>query len=97
MKTIEEKAADYAAHANLQNNQFAFIAGAMSEHEELTRWHDPKQPPTHSNEVLIKYYCGTGGGEFYIVGCYYKGKWKTPLNTLDETYDKILGWREIHE
>ncbi len=63
---------------------------------ELTRWHDPKEPPTHENEVLVKYTCGTGGCEFYIVAYYSNGEWQAPNNTLDE-YDTILGWREIHE
>ena len=107
MAMIEERAKQYVRRiwaggsrdwgTNKQWTSQDFIAGANSEHKILTRWRDPNTPPAHSNEILIKYYRGTGGGEFHIIGCYYNGKWKTPLNILDETYDKILGWREIHE
>ncbi len=77
----------------------SFIGGAKVQYQLLTKWNDPKQPPTHSNDVLIKYHCGTGGCDFFIVAYYSNGKWKTPFapDYLDEKYDKILGWREIHE
>lgn len=53
MKTIEEKAKEYAAKCHCQNTEWGFIAGAQSEHEELTRWHDPKEElPDDGQEVL---------------------------------------------
>lgn len=112
METIEELAREYVeapcnydcddcnrwkTTCRFYNDMISFVGGAKVQYQLLTKWNDPKQPPTHSNEVLIKYYCGTGGGEFHIVGSYENGKWKTPLDYLDEKYDAILGWREIHE
>ena len=74
----------------------AYIHGAKTAWKYLTRWHAPNEPPTHENEVLVKYICGTGGCKFYIVAYYSNGEWQAPNNTLDE-YDTILGWREINE
>lgn len=102
MKTIEERAENYASQRHVLMNStnraayYGYIAGAYSEREELLRWHDPEDPPTHENEVLVKYICGTGGCEFCIVAYYSNGEWQAPNNMLDE-YDTILGWREIHE
>lgn len=55
MKPIEERAKEYAAKCpGCQNTEWGFMAGAHSEREELLRWHDPKEPPSHTNTVLLK-------------------------------------------
>lgn len=43
MKTIEERAKEYAEKCHCQNTEWGFIAGAQAEHELLTRWNDPKK------------------------------------------------------
>ena len=49
MKTIEERAKEYAEKCHCQNTEWGFIAGAQAEHELLTRWNDPKKelPPIY--------------------------------------------------
>ena len=71
----------------------AFVAGAESEHEELTRWNDPKEPPQDDRSVLLKLRVPTTNDIRYIVGHYNENKWVGFLIGLD----KIIGWREIHE
>lgn len=107
MKTIEERATDYACDDGVMPDSYdcescfniygkctrdAYIAGAKSEHEGLTRWHDPKEPPTHINTVLVKveegvyntgHYDSDFGG-FFIGSDFYYSK-------------EVVGWREIHE
>lgn len=46
MKTIEERAKEYAEKCHCQNTEWGFIAGAQAEHELLTRWNDPKKRVT---------------------------------------------------
>ena len=63
MKTIEERAKEYSTCdedcalcsevCRKASDERAFIAGALSEHEELTRWRDPKEElPDDDREVL---------------------------------------------
>lgn len=68
MKTIQERAADYAGKAWSNIEDFnedhvtfeniatdAFVAGALSERKELLRWRDPKKElPEEGVDVLIK-------------------------------------------
>lgn len=71
------------------------IQFGKSEHEELMRWHDPKEPPEPGRVVLVKrnpssiipYDLGhiDNDGNWVDSWCDY------PID------DKILGWREIHE
>lgn len=73
----------------------AFIAGAKYKHAELTRWHDPKEPPEPGRVVLVKrnpssiipYDLGhiDNDGNWVDSWC------GSPID------DKIIGWREIHE
>lgn len=70
----------------------AYLAGAKSEREELTRWHDSKCPPVHRKPVLIKGVTPSGR-KCLVVGVFYKSGLQT------NTYYKVdpIGWREIHE
>lgn len=105
MKTIEERAKEYEQSLGYYDcmNQWpqeAFIAGAKSEHEELTRWNSPECPPMHENEVLMN--VKTAPDIYnYIVGCFRRytthAEWETPVWFIDFDKDEILGWREIHE
>lgn len=105
MKTIEERANEYVGHpADLDESltitlqRGAFIQGAKSEHEELTRWHDPKKDfPETGKDVIIKY--ASEDGERYTIGhvsC--DNNWDCE-SILIPYYDLniIIGWREIHE
>lgn len=109
MKTIEERAEEYSTCdedcalcsevCRKASDERAFIAGAQSAHEELTRWHDPKKElPDGDQEVLCmihkKY-------NTYAVLKFYQGKWWQPAPVPAGGwcgYDgEIIAWREIHE
>lgn len=100
MRTIEERAKEYAAKCHgSQNTEWGFIAGAESEHEELTRWHNPKEElPNDGHEVLCmihkKY-------NTYIVLKYYQGQWWQQAPVTAGGWcgyaGEIIAWREIHE
>lgn len=107
MKTIEERYKSYIGTVgaecfqpkNIGNTmQNTFIAGAKSEHEELTRWNSPECPPDNDRDVLLKIKSDTRlfpDTNYFAVG-FYSGvsfhisvaRWAT----ID-----VLGWREIHE
>ncbi|WP_290433512.1 MULTISPECIES: hypothetical protein [Bacteroidales] len=97
MKTIEEKAKEYAAKCHCQNTEWGFIAGAQSEHEELTRWHDPKEElPDDGQEVLCvtKRRCNT----FSVLQHDNYGWWQyIPFEGGGwcEYDGEVIGWREI--
>lgn len=106
MKTIEEIAKEYAekAWAAIPIGDFdedhvtfdnivteAYIAGAKSEHAELTRWHDPKEEmPEPYKSVLVK-----AANMCYGVGFYEpQSACFADIGYLGAT---IIGWRDIHE
>lgn len=110
MKTIQERAADYAGKAWSNIEDFnedhvtfenivtdAFVAGAQSEREELLRWRDPNvELPKDGEEVLIK----TTMCKKYCVA-FYKGnncknyRWHENNGAIDD--DMVVGWRPIRE
>ncbi len=112
MKTIEERADEYVdmpctgkcdectmieGTCRFYNDRVSFIAGAQSEHEELTKWHDPKEElPDTNRDVLIKttllakyriaFYKADGQRNYH---------WHQNNGAIDD--DMVIGWREIHE
>jgi len=74
----------------------AYLAGAKSEREEMTRWHDPNTDrPQRNVDVLIKLRDTYRDGKIhysvgYINGAYWFGG---DIGGADE----VIGWREIHE
>lgn len=117
MKTIEQRAKEYYKDAQRRDElynddgdmyssvpEMAFIAGAKSEHEELTRWNSPEEClPAPRVVVLLKlqnpYYSNI---EKYAIGNRtISNEWvvsddKIDLSLFEGTL-KIIGWREIHE
>ncbi len=105
MKTIEERAQKYVgapcddgcaicdALLCKLNEYSAYIAGARSEHEELTRWHDPIDHPEEGVEVLCKY--KSCSGRLHYITAWYSKFHKGYMN--DGYIRPILGWREIHK
>lgn len=106
MKTIEERATD-AAHdyrrevSDLSGERATayydgFVAGAESEHAELTRWHDPKEElPNDYRYVLVKVVIPEISDEPYFkIGYYMVDQWFGDglLSTMH-----VIGWREIHK
>lgn len=98
MKTIEERAIEYDAICRFCDNVFAFIAGAQSEHEELTRWNDPKEVlPDEGTEVLVKY-----DDMRVFMACYENSQfgWCCYEPRLAQWYSLesgvIAGWRNIY-
>lgn len=76
----------------------AFIAGAKSEREELTRWRDPKEElPENTMRVIVcaqlpnKAILVTGGWYGTDPG---EDGWNIDINWKNL---KVIGWRHIHE
>lgn len=96
MKTIEERAADYANRKiRLMSSSYraaynAYIAGAQFERDEQNRWHDIETMPVQKG-VLLKLSSGD-----YCVGTQdLQGKiWGLPSYLRNP---KPVGWRPIHE
>lgn len=109
MKTIEERAKsawfNYEYHEGyLYEKVFCdgYAQGVQSEHEELTRWRDPRKelPPLYDN-IMVKYMAsdrceniaivwrsaGDAGGYNYTIS-----GTSVTMNSRD-----VLGWRPIHE
>lgn len=97
MKTIEERAKEYAEKCYVQNTEWGFIAGAQAEHELLTRWHDPKENmPEPNHDVLTKWRWKDGSGEIISVGGFNGEEMGAHAIVYPELFD-VIGWREIHE
>lgn len=117
MKTIKERAREFVnppcdrrckscdtvkMDCRFYNDLMSFIAGAESEHEELTRWHDPKEElPEDNREVLCivnRQHC-----KFVILHHDKYGWWQyVPFMSggwcgYNGEIGEIIGWREIHE
>lgn len=72
-----------------------FIAGAQSEHEELTRWNENlDEVPDGYNKWCIVKIQDKDGFVSYTVALALWGKFCMPDLMNGE---KIVGWREIHE
>lgn len=71
-----------------------FIEGYQQAEKDLTEWHDPKEPPKHTDNVLLKLKDNHLGIIFYSVGSYYSGIYNHPYLEQRPT---VIGWREIHE
>lgn len=112
MKTIEQRATEYACDDGVMPDspecescfniygkctRDAHIAGAMAEHKELTRWHDPEiELPQNGKTVLIR----LKSQPYYAVGCYapnsrHEYEWQTADRIIPNIM--VIGWREIHE
>lgn len=107
MKTIKERAAEYAHKYRREVRDLSgeradaafagFIAGANSEREDLTRWHDPKvELPDTDVEVLVMVH---DGGHTYDVMRYDQHGWwqKAPGGGWCAPNNTPIGWRHIHE
>ncbi len=109
MKTIEEIADRYEHWADQIANRWdkpeehipfkeqikrAFIAGAKSQHAELTRWHDPKDElPWPRQPVIV---CTSP--KIYSIASYdteYECWFTEDGGACGRC--EIIGWREIHE
>ena len=83
---------DLGTGCNWKHDAEVFSLGAKSEHEELTKWNSPKEPPQDDRSVLMKIWVPSTNIIRYQVG-HYENKWVGFLIGLD----RIIGWREIHE
>lgn len=105
MESIEERAKEYAKmicsglkESDIEGVYEDFLAGAESEHKELTKWNSPDNPPKHTNQILIK----VNGG--FQIGQYFDEKYVKDLGFCGwiikgqiASDTSIIGWREIHE
>ena len=71
-----------------------YILGEQSKQEELTRWNDPKEPPKHAKQILLKLKDRHFENIFYSVGTFYDGVFN---HQFQFQYADIIGWRDIHE
>ncbi len=103
IKEIEKAAVDYVQtlpfgeYFHDLDIERAFIAGAKSELEELTRWRDPKvELPDTDVEVLVMVHAD---GHTYDVMRYDKCGWwqKAPGGGWCAPNNAPIGWRYIHE
>lgn len=102
MKMIEEKADEYIRKMDCSEwtdvEDYArngYRQGATDEHEELTRWNSPDNPPENDTPVLLKAIWKAGSLIYYRVGRYRCGEYindSCPSHNID-----VIGWREIHE
>lgn len=116
MKTIEERASEYYKDAQRRDELYneegdmyscvpkmAFIAGAKSEHEELTRWIPfNEECPISGKNVLIKIRRPHETLEYVSMVRYISpGKFEIfeeeVACLLYECGYEVIGWREIHE
>lgn len=118
MKTIEERTKEYAPDAfmpdeilpareghlvNLERR--GYVAGATEEHELLTKWRKPNDPPKPHVHVLIKYekpIVTKDSDVAYAIGyCQFSDSWRFVDEKYHQALDtfgyKFVGWREIHE
>lgn len=106
MKTIEERAKEACKEwaggeldDDIQDGCFmdGFVVGAMSEREELTRWHDPKvELPETDVEVLVR--IDAPGNKYDIMKHNQQGWWqKAPGGGWCAPNNAPIGWRYIHE
>lgn len=107
-KTANERAKEYAPDVAaghdyeevyyyseiVEDERAAFIAGAESEHKELTKWNSPDNPPDNAREVLIKVVMGYSVARYRDESSLEKG-WYVEGNLYTESL--VIGWREIHE
>ena len=75
----------------------AAIVQLQEQHEELTRWRDPKEElPKDDSDVLVKTtLCGRYCIAFYKANGARNYHWHENNGALDD--DMVIGWREIHE
>lgn len=99
MGTIEERAKEYAQaiYGYAPAIEIAFIRGARSEHEALTRWRDPKEElPKDDSDVLVKTtLCAKYRIAFYKANGTRNYHWHENNGALDD--DMVISWRKIHE
>lgn len=99
MKTIKERAENYACQRHVLMNStnraacYGYIAGAYSEREELLRWHDPKELPNHTKQVLLKLENEDGCVRYTVRRFMFGRVWG---RLLPMGYS-VCGWRPIHE
>lgn len=79
----------------------AYVAGAKAKHEEMTRWHDPKEElPEYYKAVEIKHrrsgliristaWMSAGDAGGYL--------WTIDGTNVLVNVKNVIGWREIHE
>lgn len=103
MKTIDERADMYCReHAyqggyDLEDVRAAHISGAEAEHEELTRWRNPKEElPEEHIDVEVK----TDKGKVSVCNMDLDELGHRFWNVSRTNYmipdANIIGWREIH-
>ena len=97
MKTIKERAKEAVIDPldpdEMLPVRLGFVAGAMSERNELLRWRNPKDSPERGKDVLLKIQLVGNDETMYSVGYWYDSYFS---NTLGH-HGVVIGWRPIYE
>lgn len=104
MKTIDEMADAYCRENaqqeghDIEDVRNAYLSGAEHVHEELTRWHDPKEViPEQYKDVEVKDYKGRVSVCNLEVDELGRRFWNVSRTNFSILNSNIIGWREIHE
>lgn len=106
MKTIEERASEFIEKAangqevpdyinELLKN--CYCAAVEEEHEELTKWHDPKEPPKEEYMTILLRFRYNKHIQRYMYCTGFYGSGQFVVGDTKFNADNITGWRYIHE
>mgnify|MGYP001036622000 FL=1 len=102
MKTIEERAENYASQRHVSMNSpnraacYGYIAGAYSERQELLRWRNPKEElPEDDATVLVK--TSDTKQPFAIMKYYNNIWWIWAHPCWAGPSGEVIGWRPIYD
>lgn len=101
MKTIKERAENYASQRHVSMNSpnraayYGYIAGAYSERQELLRWRDPKKEQPEDGATVLGKYCDPQR-PFDIVR-YINGQWYKAYHSWSGPSGEVIGWRPIYD
>lgn len=100
MKTIEERAENYASQRHVSMNSpnraacYGYIAGAYSERQELLRWRDPKKEQPEDGATVVGKYCDPQ--QPFALIKYINGQWWTwSYHGWSGPSGEVIGWRPI--
>lgn len=101
MKTIEERAENYASQRHVSMNSpnraacYGYIAGAYSERQELLRWRNPEEEQPEDGAIVLGKYCDPQR-PFDIVR-YINGQWYKAYHSWSGPSGEVIGWRPIYD
>ena len=102
MKTIKERAENYASQRHVSMNSpnraayYGYIAGAYSERQELLRWRDPKKEQPEDGATVLGKTSDTKQ-PFAIMKYYNNIWWIWAHSCWAVPSGEVIGWRSIYD